>query len=175
MEQRQKTNLSLFDIGTEFYALADLMEEEFDNETGELINKDEEIKKLFSELKGSFEDKLNNSHRYCLALNGEEEVLAKEIKRLQAKKSAITNKKDRLKKMMLSALQVSAIPKLTTEFYSFSVRKSESVNVIDEELINRKFLKISYSADKTKIKKSIKDGVPVEGAEIVKNESLNIR
>lgn len=169
------SNLSLFDIGIEFYALADLMEDEYDHETGELINKDKEIAELFENLKLTFEDKMDNCQRYCLTLDGEAEILANEIKRLQAKKKALENKKDRLRTMMLSALRTSALPKLKTSLYSFSIRKSESVNIIDEDLISRNYLKIKYEADKTKIKKAIKDGETVDGAVLATNESLGVR
>lgn len=169
------TNLSLFDISMEFYALNDLMQDEFDEETGELINKDEQIQELFNGLKLTFEEKLDNSQRYCLLLDSEADILDKEIKRLQAKKKAVTNKKDRLKTMMLNAIKTSGETKFKTPLYSFSIRKSESVNVIDEDLIARNFLKISYSADKTKIKKAIKEGATVEGCQLVENESLSIR
>lgn len=170
-----KSNLSLFDIGTEFYALADLMEDEFDEETGELIDKSEAIRQLFTNLKMSFEEKLDNSQRFILTLKGEQETLDKEIKRLQAKKTALKNKEERLKNMMLSALEVSGMDKIKTSLYSFSVGKSEAVQVVNDDEIPRSFLKISYSADKVKIKKAIKDGAAIDGCKLVENKSLRVR
>ena len=170
------TNISLFSLGLEFYALQDLLEsEEFDSETGEEINREEELEDLYNNLSVTFEQKLNDSHRYCLMLDGEADVLDKEIKRLQAKKKAITNNKDRLKSMMLNAIKTSNQDKIKTELYVFSVRKSEVVNILDEEQICRKYMKATYKISLSEIKKDIKDGVDVAGAEIVKNESLNIK
>lgn len=168
-------NLSLFNISMEFHALNDLLEDEFDQETGELIDKSEEIKQLWSELDLNFKDKLDNCKRFIDTLDGEKEVLDKEIRRLQAKKKATVNKIDRLKVMMLNAIKTSGEKSIKTDFYTFSTRKSEAVKVIDEDLIARNFLKIKYEADKTKIKKAIKEGESVEGATIVENESLTIR
>lgn len=170
-----KENLSLFDIGTEFYALADLMEDEFDEETGELIDKSEAIRQLFTNLKMKFEDKLDNCQKFILTLKGEQEALDKEIKRLQAKKTASKNKEDRLKNMMLGALEVSGMDKVKTSLYNFSVGKSEAVQVVNDDEIPRSFLKISYSADKVKIKKAIKDGATVDGCKLVENKSLRVR
>lgn len=168
------SNLSLFDLSMEFYALNDLMQDEYDEQTGELINKDKDIEELYQGIKLSLEDKLDNSQRYFLTLDGEAEILDKEIKRLQTKKTALNNKKDRLKSMMLSALQVSGHEKLKTSLYNFGTRKSTSVEANEEEL-KREYLKISYSADKNKIGKVLKSGGTVDGAKLVEKTNLNVR
>lgn len=170
------TNISLFHLGMEFYALRDLLEsEEFDQETGELINREDELNDLYNNLTVTFENKLDNSHRYCLMLDGQVDTLDKEIKRLQAKKTAIKNNKERLKSMMLNAIKTSNQDKIKTDLYSFNIRKSEAVNILDEEQIGRKYMKATYKISLSDIKKDIKDGVEVAGAEIKKNESLNIK
>lgn len=170
------SDLSLFSIGMEYYALRDLLEsEEFDPETGEEINRDKELNDLYNNLSVTFEEKLNNSQRYCLMLDGQVDVLDKEIKRLQAKKTAIKNNKERLKSMMLNAIKTSNQSKIKTDLYSFNIRKSEAVNILDEDKIGRKYMKVKYTISLSDIKKDIKDGVDVQGAEIKTNESLNIK
>lgn len=168
------SNLSLFDLSLEFYALNDLMQDEYDEETGELIDKSEAIEQLYNGIKLSLEDKLDNSKRYLLTLDGETDILDAEIKRLQAKKKALSNKADRLKAMMLNALEIAG-GKIKTPLYSFSIRTTESVTVLDDQQIPRSFLKIKYEADKTKIKKAIKEGATVEGAKLSEKKSLNVR
>lgn len=147
--------LSLFDISLEFIALKDLMEDEFNEETGELIDKNVQIKELFDNLKLSFEDKLDNSQRYILTLKGEQDILDKEIKRLQAKKTALKNKEDNLKRLMLNALAESGETNFKTSLYSFIIKESEAISIVNEEDLERKYMRISYEPDKVKIKEAI--------------------
>ena len=147
--------LSLFDISLEFIALKDLMEDEFNEETGELIDKNVQIKELFDNLKLSFEDKLDNSQRYILTLKGEQDILDKEIKRLQAKKTALKNKEDNLKRLMLNALSESGETNFKTSLYSFIIKESEAISIVNEEELERKYMRISYEPDKVKIKEAI--------------------
>lgn len=169
------TNLSLFDISQEFRVLDDLMQDEFDMETGELIDKSKEVQELYEGIKLDLSDKLDNTQRYLTVLDSEENTLAEEIKRLSAKKKAIKNKKNNLKGLILSALHASGHDKIKTPLYSFYIRKTESVNIINDEDIPRTFLKVSYSPDKTKIKEAIKNVDVVSGADIIENESLGVR
>ena len=148
-------SLSLFDISLEFIALKDLMEDEFNEETGELIDKNVQIKELFDNLKLSFEDKLDNSQRYILTLKGEQDTLDKEIKRLQAKKTALKNKEDNLKRLMLNALAESGETNFKTSLYSFNIKESESISIVNEDELERKYMRISYEPDKIKIKEAI--------------------
>ena len=167
------SNLSLFGIGLEYRALFDLIENdlEVNEETGEITDNSEQFKQLFNGLNTTFEDKLDNCQRYCITLDGEAEILANEIKRLQARKKAIENKKDRLKKEMLSAIKVSGNEKIKTSLYNFNIKHSEAVNIVDEDLLSRIYLRISYNADKTKLKRKTKNSE----AEKITNEDLLAR
>lgn len=135
-------SLSLFDLSNEFFALKDLLDNdlEVNEETGEITDNSELLKELFENLKLSFEDKLDNAQRYCLTLDGEADILDKEIKRLQAKKQALNNKKDRLKKLMLSSIECAGFSKIKTPLYSFNIKNSESLEVESIDNIPREFL-----------------------------------
>lgn len=168
-------SLSLFDISNEFFALKDLIDNdlEVNEETGEITDNSELLKELFDNLKMTLEDKLDNAQRYCLTLDGEADILDKEIKRLQAKKQALNNKKDRLKKIMLSTIENTGQSKFKTSLYSFNIKNSESLEVESIDNIPREFLRIKKEADKTAIKKAIKDETPKVGYEY-KNENDEI-
>lgn len=163
---------SLFDLSLEFYALKDIIDNdlEVNEETGEIIDNTDLINQLFSDLKMTFEDKLDNSQRYVLTLNGEADILAKEIKRLQAKKQALENKADRLTEMMKNAILSSGDTKFKTSLYSFNIKKTESVEVRDLDSIPRAYLRLKKEADKVAIKKALKDTTPKVGF-IYKNKS----
>lgn len=168
---------SLFDLSLEFYALKDLMENDFevDEETGEFIDNTETINNLFNGLKMTFEDKLDNSQRYILTLNGEADILAKEIKRLQAKKTALENKADRLLEMMKNAILSSGENKFKTSLYSFNIKKTESVEVRDLDVIPRAYLRLKKEADKVAIKKALKNGDVIEGVYLSEKLSLGVK
>lgn len=170
-------SLSLFDFSNEFFALKDLIDNdlEVNEETGEITDNSELLKELFENLKLSFEDKLNNAQRYCLTLDGEADILAKEIKRLQAKKQALENKADRLTEMMKNAILSSGQAKFKTSLYSFNIKKTESVEVRDLDLIPRVYLRLKKEADKVAIKKALKDGQSINGVFLTEKESLGVR
>lgn len=168
---------SLFDLSLEFYALKDLMDNDFevDEETGEFIDNTETINNLFNGLKMTFEDKLDNSQRYILTLNGETDILAKEIKRLQAKKTALENKADRLSEMMKNAILSSGENKFKTSLYSFNIKKTESVEVKDLDVVPRAYLRLKKEADKVAIKKALKNGDVIEGVYLSEKLSLGVK
>ena len=168
---------SLFDLSLEFYALKDLIDNDFevDEETGEFIDNTETINLLFNSLKLTFEDKLDNSQRYVLTLNGEADILAKEIKRLQAKKTALENKADRLSEMMKNAILSSGENKFKTSLYSFNIKKTESVEVRDLDVIPRAYLRLKKEADKVAIKKALKNGDVIEGVYLSEKLSLGVK
>lgn len=171
------SNLSLFDISLEYHALTDLIDNdlEVNEETGEITDNSKELTELFENLQMTFEEKLDNSQKYLLTLKGEESILADEIKRLQAKKAAVKNKQDRLKSMMLNALQTSNQGKFKTALYSFNIKNTEAVEIVDDNLLGRSFLRMKLEADKTKIKEALKSGNEVEGAKLVQNSSLVVK
>ena len=170
-------SLSLFDLSNEFFALKDLIDNdlEVNDETGEITDNSELLKELFENLKLSLEDKLDNTQRYVLTLNGEADILAKEIKRLQARKQALENKADRLTEMMKNSILSSGQTKFKTSLYNFNIKKTESVEVRDLDLIPRAYLRLKKEADKTAIKKAIKDGLFIDGCKIVENKSLVVK
>ena len=168
---------SLFDLSLEFYAIKDLLENdlEVNEETGEIIDNTDLINQLFNDLQLTFEEKLDNSQRYVLTLNGEADILAKEIKRLQAKKQALENKADRLTEMMKNAILSSGQTKFKTALYNFNIKKTESVEVRDLDLIPRAYLRLKKEADKVAIKKALKDGQSIDGVFLTEKESLGVR
>ena len=152
-----QSNKSLFSISLEYTAILDLLENdlEYDEETGVIVDNSQLLNDLFNELNMDFKDKLDNSQRYILTLKGEQDILDKEIKRLQAKKTALKNKEDNLKRLMLNALTESGESNFKTSLYSFIIKESEAISIVNEEELERKYMRISYEPDKVKIKEAI--------------------
>lgn len=168
--------ISLFELSTEFRALQDLItHEEFDQETGELIDNTDAVQALFEEVQGTLGNKLDNTMYVIKELESEVTLLKDEAKRLTARATARDNKVKFLKTIMFSALNASGEKKLKTTKFNFTIKRSESVNVTDVDLLSREWVKLTRSADKIAIKKALKDGATIEGCNMNENFTLGVR
>ena len=168
--------ISLFELSTEFRALQDLITyEEFDQETGELIDNTDAVQALFEEVQGTLGHKLDNTMYVIKELESEVTLLKDEAKRLTARAATRDNKVKFLKTIMFSALNASGEKKLKTTKFNFTIKRSESVNVKDVDLLSREWVKLARTADKVAIKKALKDGAIIEGCNMNENFTLGVR
>ena len=81
-----------------------------------------------------------------------------EVARLSSLKSGKSNTKDRLKNYISYNLTQEGIQKMETDLFKFSFRKSESVEVIDQEAIPQDYMKekVTLSVDRASLKRAIK-------------------
>lgn len=147
-----------------------------DEETGEIIDSAEEVSARLEELEFDRTAKIENIALYVknlealtLSLKNEENALAE---RRKAKEKRIESLKNYLTNSMVAANENG----IETSKVCISFRKSESV-VVNEEILDRKYFneKVSYTPDKTAIKKAIKDGATIDGAYIETKQNLQIR
>jgi len=98
-----------------------------------------------------------------------------EINRLQAMKKRNTNLVDRLNNSLLDAVKLYG--DITSGLITFTTRKSESINIEDEDLIDKEYktVKVTTSVSKADIKKAIKQGVEVPGASLITNLNLRVK
>ena len=144
-----------------------------DLETGEIIDT-EQLDKLQMER----DTKLENVACWIKDLKAEAEALKNEKQALAERQRVAENKAESLKKWLAYALQGE---KFKTPKCAISFRKSEAVEVTDEGLNN--LMKehdelLTYKApepNKTKIKQALKDGLSVEGVQLVQNISTIIK
>ena len=97
-----------------------------------------------------------------------------EIKRLTALKKRNNNLVDRLKENILNA--VNLFGTIETKFNKFSIRKSESVEVLDVNELPKEYkvVKVTEQADKKAIKEALKNGKQIPGCSILTNSNLKI-
>ena len=97
-----------------------------------------------------------------------------EIKRLTALKKRNNSLVDRLKENILNA--VNLFGTIETQFNKFSIRKSESVEVLDVNELPKEFkvVKVTEQADKKAIKEALKSGKQIVGCSILTNSNLKI-
>lgn len=172
--------MRLFEIATEFKSLRDIVENdcEFDPETGEVIDNEQVLTDLFNGLQVKLSYKLDNAAYVIKELDATSESLKAEAKRLSDRASYLSKNADRLKNLMSYALSESGDDKIKTDKFTFSFRKSETVEIdplITPEDFDRKFIRIKREFDKTKIKTALKNGEIIEGATLQDNMNFQIK
>ena len=131
--------------------------------------------------KDNFSHKAEAYAKFILKLESEADQAASEIKRIQALKKAKENTVARLRESLLAALMVfteedaKGIRRYETPLAKLSTRKSQAVEVLDEQLIPADFWVIKKEVSKSTISQAIKDGAEVPGAQMKDNISLSIR
>lgn len=156
-------------------AIAETIESMFDS-----VNDDGEISagtvEAFENLKIERAEKLDAIGAYLKNLTAEADAIGDEIKALQARKKVKENQIERLKNYVSDSLQNANESKFESSRVVFSFRKSESVNILNLEFIPTEFLKpVEPEPDKTAIKKALKNGAIIWGAELVTKNNLQIK
>ena len=177
---------SLFDIQD---AMMNLLEYNID-EDGVLVETEEEFNELYNSIQLDLQTKLDNTNCLQKMIDGEIEVIDKEIKRLTAEKSARVHKKEWLKNRVDTFVKRQFTDengnldeegmhkyKLELPHSKISYRKSDSVEVTDFENLPEEYIKtkIEKNPDKVAIKNAIKGGKEVKGAKIVTNYNIQIK
>ena len=100
-----------------------------------------------------------------------------EIKRLRKRKEVIQKASDRMQTRMLEAMRVMDTKKISSAILTVSTRRTSSVEVFDESLIDPRFVKVKEvkTISKTEIAKAIKAGEDVQGAKIVERLAVQIK
>lgn len=145
-----------------------------DLETGEIKP---EIMQQLSISRNELETKAVDYGYVIKAFDDEIDIIEREIERLEERKAYVKKNKERMKTIVSSAMEEFGINKIKSETLQLSFRKSESVDIFDESLIDDKFKKVKteISLDKTAIKNAIKNGEDVQGAKIVEKNNLQIK
>jgi len=113
----------------------------------------------------------------CLELDMEIHNIETAIERLILMKKNKEKSKDYLKNILSKTMKHFGILELKTSTLKVNFRKSESVEVTNEDLIAIRFKveKITNTISKNLIKEAIKAGEIVIGAELVTKENLQIK
>lgn len=171
-------------------SMLNLLEFNVDDQTGEVIETEEEFNALYDSIQLDLQTKLDNTNCLQKMLDGEIEVINKEIDRLQKEKKARENKKEWLRNRVDFFIRKQFIDengnldserlhqyKLTLPHSKIAYRKSDSVDVYNFEELPEKYIKtkIETSPDKVAIKNAIKDGEEVKGAKVVTNYNIQIK
>ena len=162
--------LSLYNIQTEFLQLTDALIEN----GGEITP---EIEEALQFNKDNLETKGSNYGLIVKQLEAETEVINAEIARLTNLKKSRSNTVDRLKQSLSVAMELYGIEEIKTPLLKINFRKSESVEIISEAILDGKFkiAKTTIQIDKVAIKEAIKAGDGVAGAILKQNKNIQIK
>lgn len=146
----------------------------------DLISEGEEAEVYLDTLESiddAIEEKADGYAGVIRQLKSDNDGLTNEIKRLQDRKKSNDNGINRLKENLQLMMQQTGKTKFKTNLNTFGIQKNPaSLKILDEKKIPKKyFIEQEPKLNSQILKKEIKDGIEIEGAELVQTESLRIR
>jgi hypothetical protein len=170
MQTQALSTRSMYQISKDHDILMQIVE---DNE-GEVTPEIEQALAL------TFENFTEKAASYaCIVKHYEDHatVVEKEIDRLKKILEQAKKRKELFKQNLENAMKVFQVEKIDTPLLKLSFRKSEAVEILDEDQVPQEFkdVKITESVSKTKIKDAIKEGKVIPGAQLVTKQNLQIK
>jgi len=174
-------------------SMTNLVDYHVDDETGEIIDNEADFIKAYEAIKLDLHTKLDNTLSVKKMLDGDIDIIDKEIKRLQAIKKSkqnktqfLINRVDAFAKSQCMVEKDGIVDvdeeklhkfKLELPHHKISYAYSTSVEVFDEDGLDKKYKRVTVEEkpDKTKIKQAINDGEVVDGAKIVKSLGIRVK
>lgn len=143
---------------------------------------EEAIADTLEAITASIEDKADSIACLLKNLDAECKAIKAEEERLAERRKAKEKSHERIKQYLSETLQSAGIDKVETARNRITFRKSESVEVDEDTFIrwaevNRDDL-LTYSApkvNKTEVKKALKSGAEIVGAELRINNNIQIK
>lgn len=154
--------MNLYEINANILACVDA-------ETGELFDPE-----AFEQLQLEKTEKIESLACWVKNLEAYEDALNNEKNAIREKQIKVRNRIEGIKRYMSDNFVGE---KLQTGKVSVGWRSSETVEISEMEKIPKQYLRIkeSIEPDKTAIKAAIKDGVEIEGCELIKRQNLQIK
>ena len=137
----------------------------------------EAIRDTMEAIEADFEDKADGYAKVIRMLETDEDGLDAEIKRLQARKSAVSGNKGRIKDALERAMRQTGKTKFKTLLFSFGIQKNPpSVAILKEDSVPIDYLVVpDPQPDKKRILAELKAGAKFDWAELRQTEALRIR
>lgn len=158
--------MTLYEINQQ---IANAIELGFDPETGEILDSS-----ALEQLQIARDEKIENIALFIKDLNAEAKAIADEMDNLKKRKITTANKADSLQQYLRNMLSGE---KFKTSKCSISYRKTQAVNVLDQEALPREYIrvKITEEPDKMAMKEAMKAGEEIPGAELEERTSMIIK
>lgn len=138
--------------------------------------KTEEIIKVLDGIKDEFDKKAENTVKVIRNFEADIQALRDEEKRLADKRRSLEKKKKDLKEYLYFNMERLNLRKVNAGIFDINIQKNpQSIKILDEATIPDKYKIASYRIDKKTLKDDIKNGVEIEGAQLVQTEGIRIR
>lgn len=144
-------------------------------------NADENLKEILlsslEEIKEEFNEKALNLVKYIKNIESDIDGFKAEEKRLESRKKSLENQKESIKEYLYNEMVKIGQKKADLGLFKLNIQNNPaSVNVIDEKLIDKKYLiQQEPKIDKKAILNDLKNNIEVKGCEIHQRESLRIK
>ncbi len=146
---------------------------EIDEETGEVTINESALEAMEME----YGAKIDNIVCYVKNIEALNDAIKKEEEALKRRRQVNANKVERLKRYIGCSLNSRGYDKYETAKNKLSFRKSESVVITNQALIDPIYLKMKteISVDKTALKQDLKGGMEIEGCYLETKHNLQVR
>lgn len=162
------SKITLFDITNENLRICDMLEES----GGELTP---EIEAALAINEDNFVTKVEGYCEVIAKYKSMKDIISERIKQLTAMKRTAENIEARIKERLAYGMELMHRDKVEMGIHKVSFRSSQAVNITDEAHIPSRYIKVETKVDKESLKRDLKAGLVIEGAELVTNKSIQIR
>ncbi|MCO4330293.1 siphovirus Gp157 family protein [Staphylococcus hyicus] len=136
----------------------------------------EDVKDTLDSIREEQKRKYDFMQKMVLSLKGDVNTLKERETSLNKRRKSYENKIKSLQNYMLDSMKYKGETKFKTEEFTYFIRKSETTQIEDENVIPDKYKTPQLpKIDKAQIKKDLKSGIDVSGASLIENESLGVR
>jgi len=141
---------------------------------------EEELKGYMDTISLEREAKLEGYAMVIKNLENENAGIKAEEERFAKRRKYNENAIARMKERMAETLETvepdaKGVKRLKTEKFTFSFRKSTSVQIENDAAIPPQFIEVEKTISRAELAKALKVGKQIEGAQLVENQSLSIR
>lgn len=136
----------------------------------------EALKDTLDSIEEAFEDKVENTAKVIKSLEADVHTIEEEIKRLNARKTALKNNAANLKNYLQEEMERVGKTKIKASLFNVGIQNNPpSLRLADEFENQRYLIEVVPKYDKRAILADLKAGKEVAGAEVVQGRSLRIR
>lgn len=137
----------------------------------------EVMKDTLDSIEDAIESKAENIAKLVRNLESDVSAYKEEEDRLKTKRQATENKVKWLKTYLEDNMKLTGKTKFKSGMFNFSIQKNPvSVNINNEKILPEDYLiPQPPKVNNTLLKKALKDGIEVPGAELKQTEGLRIR
>lgn len=160
--------MTLFNIAAEQLRINDMLEES----GGELTP---ELEEALVINEGNFMVKVEGYVETIARYKALAEIAAQRIAELQRYKKTAENIQKRLKEYLGFGMELMGRDKVEVGLHKVSYRRSTAVNITNEAHIPNEYIFVETKVNKDAVKRALKEGIAIPGAELVTNKSIQIR